>query len=82
MLSPNWVLMDGTLSALPDDLLERVSEAFDNELRYTAVVHIGPVAQALDPLFRRVVHLVKVTDTGPPPTVEVKAPTPEVPHAD
>ena len=70
---PNWLLIDGTLSGLPDDLLERVADAFDNELRYTGIVHIGPVAQALDHLFGRVVHLVKLTDHGPPQTVEVKA---------
>ena len=50
---PNWVLMDGTLSSMPDELLERVAEAFDNELRYTGVVHIGPVAQVVDHLFGR-----------------------------
>ncbi len=69
---PNWVLIDGALSALPDEFLERVSDALENELKYTAVVHIGPVAQVVDHLFRRVVHLVKLTDTGPPPTVETK----------
>ncbi len=82
---PNWVLMDGTLSSMPDELLERVSDAFDNELRYTGVVHIGPVAQVVDHLFRRVVHLVKLTDTEPARTGEVKAlppQTPEIPHAD
>ncbi|MGC1457381.1 MAG: ABC transporter ATP-binding protein/permease [Steroidobacteraceae bacterium] len=74
---PNWVLMDGALSALPDEFLERVSDALENELKYTAVVHIGPVAQVVDHLFRRVVHLVKLTDTGPPPTVETKMLTPD-----
>ncbi len=78
---PNWLLIDGTLSAIPDDLLERIADAFDSELRYTGIIHIGPVAQALDHLFGRVVHLVKLTDTGPPPTVEVKALTVEPPHA-
>ncbi len=69
---PNWVLMDGALSALPDEFLERVSDALENELKYTAVVHIGPVAQVVDHLFRRVVHLVKLTDTGPAQTAENK----------
>jgi putative ATP-binding cassette transporter len=78
---PNWVLMDGTLSSMPDDLLERVTEAFENELRYTGVVHIGPVASAVDPLFRRVVHLVKLTGVVPVPTAEVKTLTPESPDA-
>jgi putative ATP-binding cassette transporter len=67
---PNWVLIDGVLSALPDEFLERVSDALENELKYTAVVHIGPVAQVVDHLFRRVVHLVKLTDTGPAQTAE------------
>src|SRR5580698_6387308 len=74
---PNWLLMDGTLSSMPDELLERVTDAFDNELRYTGVVHIGPVAQAVDPLFRRVVHLVKISGTVPAQTAEVKALTPD-----
>jgi putative ATP-binding cassette transporter len=69
---PNWVLIDGALSALPDEFLERISDALENELKYTAVVHIGPVAQVVDHLFRRVVHLVKLTDTGPAQTGETR----------
>ncbi|HTY94264.1 MAG TPA: ABC transporter ATP-binding protein/permease [Steroidobacteraceae bacterium] len=79
--SPPWLLMDGTLSSMPDELLERVVEAFENELRYTGVVHIGPVAPIVDPLFRRVLHLIKLTDTGPPPTVETEVLKPEATHA-
>ncbi|MEJ0004813.1 MAG: ABC transporter ATP-binding protein/permease [Steroidobacteraceae bacterium] len=79
---PVWLLMDGTLSAMPDELLERVADAFDNELRYTGTVHIGPVAQVVDHLFGRVIHLVKLTDSGPPITAEVKVLPPETPHAD
>ena len=79
--APHWVLMDGTLSALPDDLLERVSDTFEHELRYTAIVHIGPVGQTADPLFRRVVHLVKISGEVPSHTGEMKALTPpETPH--
>jgi putative ATP-binding cassette transporter len=74
---PNWVLIDGALAALPDEFLERVSDALENELKYTAVVHIGPVAQVVDHLFRRVVHLVKLTDTGPAQTAETKVLPPE-----
>jgi putative ATP-binding cassette transporter len=79
--APHWVLMDGTLSALSDDLLERVSDTFEHELRYTAIVHIGPVGQTADPLFRRVVHLVKISGEIPSHTGEMKALTPpEAPH--
>jgi len=78
---PHWVLMDGTLSALPDDLLDRVSDTFEHELRYTAIVHIGPVGQTADPLFRRVIHLVKISGEVPTHTGEMKALTPpETPH--
>ena len=45
------------------------------------VVHIGPVAQIVDHLFGRVVHLVKLTDTGPAQTAEVKALPPGTSHA-
>lgn len=62
---PRWLLMDGTLSAMPDEVLERVSEALENELRYTAVVHLGPVAQTVDVLFNRVLHLVKLNPEPP-----------------
>jgi hypothetical protein len=69
--------MDGALSALPDEFLERISDALENELKYTAVVHIGPVAQVVDHLFRRVVHLVKLTDTGPAQTAETEMLAPD-----
>ncbi len=62
---PHWLLMDGTLSAMPDELLERVSEALENELRYTTVVHLGPVAPTVDLLFSRVLHLVKLNPEAP-----------------
>ncbi len=62
---PHWLLMDGTLSAMPDELVERVSEALENELRYTTVVHLGPVAQTVDLLFSRVLHLVKLDPEKP-----------------
>jgi putative ATP-binding cassette transporter len=74
---PNWVLMDGTLSAMPDELLDRVSDALENELKYTAVVHIGPVGHVADHLFSRIVHLVKITDTGAAQTSEHPVLAPE-----
>jgi hypothetical protein len=73
--------MDGTLSAMPDELLDRVSDALENELKYTAVVHIGPVGHVADHLFSRVVHLVKIIDTGPAQTAEHPLVTPETDHA-
>jgi vitamin B12/bleomycin/antimicrobial peptide transport system ATP-binding/permease protein len=56
--APPWVLIDNTFGTLEGDTLERVIDVFANELEQTSVIHIGS-AQAHDPLFSRVVHLVK-----------------------
>ncbi len=56
--APPWVLIDNTFGMLEGDTLERVIDVFANELEHTSVIHIGS-AQAHDPLFSRVVHLVK-----------------------
>ncbi len=56
---PPWVLIDDTFSSLDDEALERVVEAFNNELEQTCLIHIGRAAQARDPLFTRVLHLMK-----------------------
>jgi putative ATP-binding cassette transporter len=56
--APEWLLVDDVLGSLDGDTLERVIEVFGHELARTGVIHIGG-AQARDPLFARVVHLVK-----------------------
>jgi vitamin B12/bleomycin/antimicrobial peptide transport system ATP-binding/permease protein len=56
--APAWLLIDDVFGSLDGDTLERVIEVFGSELARTAVIHIGG-AQARDPLFDRVVHLVK-----------------------
>jgi putative ATP-binding cassette transporter len=58
--APRWVLIDGTLGSLDDDVLELVIEVFSNELKGTGIIHIGGAAQA-HPLFSRVLHLVKAS---------------------
>ena len=55
---PPWVVIEDTLSALEDETLERVLDVFANELAATSIIHIGRVAQARDPLFSHVLHLV------------------------
>jgi putative ATP-binding cassette transporter len=56
--APAWVLIDDVFGSLDGDTLERVIEVFSDELARTGVIHIGG-AQSRDPLFARVVHLVK-----------------------
>ncbi len=56
---PAWLLIDDLLGSLDDEGLERVMEIFSNELAHTSLIHIGRAAQARDPFFSRVLHLVK-----------------------
>jgi putative ATP-binding cassette transporter len=57
--TPRWALIDDTLGALDDEAFERVIDILANELAATTVINIGRAAQARDPLYTRVLHLVK-----------------------
>jgi putative ATP-binding cassette transporter len=59
MQAPPWLLMDDMLGGLDDQATERVMDIFSHELEHTSIIHIGRAAQARDPLFHRVLHLVK-----------------------
>jgi putative ATP-binding cassette transporter len=66
--APPWLLIDGTLGMLDDDVLDLVIDVFSNELQRTGVIHIGVPAQA-QPLFSSEVHLIKaprVLEHAPP----------------
>jgi putative ATP-binding cassette transporter len=56
---PPWVLIDDTFGSLDDETLERVIDVFAHELERTGLINIGRAAQARDPLFSRVLHLIK-----------------------
>jgi putative ATP-binding cassette transporter len=56
--SPPWILVDGTFGLLDDDVLALLIDIFNNELKATAVIHIGSPALA-HPMFTRTLHLVK-----------------------
>ncbi|HTV50224.1 MAG TPA: ABC transporter ATP-binding protein/permease [Steroidobacteraceae bacterium] len=56
---PPWLVIDDALSSLEDDTLERVLDVFANELRQTSIIQIGRAAQARDPLFSHVLHLIR-----------------------
>jgi putative ATP-binding cassette transporter len=56
---PRWALIDDTLGSLDDEALERVIDVLAHELAGTTIINIGRAAQARDPLFTRVLHLVK-----------------------
>ena len=65
---PPWVLVDDTFGSLDDETLERVTGVFADELAQTGLINIGRAAQARDPFFSRVLHLVKA-----PPGLKVVA---------
>ncbi|HEY2418547.1 MAG TPA: ABC transporter ATP-binding protein/permease [Steroidobacteraceae bacterium] len=65
--APPWVLIDDTLGSLDDESHERVVEVFNDELKRTSLIHIGRAAQARDPMFSRVLHLIKTPPRPPPP---------------
>lgn len=56
--APPWVLMDGTLGTLDDEVLELVIDVFTKELQHMSIIHIGGPGEAHG-LFPVVVHLVK-----------------------
>jgi vitamin B12/bleomycin/antimicrobial peptide transport system ATP-binding/permease protein len=56
---PPWLLVEDIFGSLDDEMLERVTDVFANELERTALINIGRAAQARDPFFSRVLHLVK-----------------------
>jgi len=66
--APSWALIDDIFGSLDDEALARVVDIFTHELAHTGVILIGRAAQARDPLFSRVLYLVKA-DAAQPVTV-------------
>jgi len=62
--TPPWVLIDGTLGLLDDDVLELVIDVFTKELKATGIIHIGGPGEAHD-LFSGLLHLIKVPKQSP-----------------
>jgi putative ATP-binding cassette transporter len=58
LLAPRWLLMDDAFGSLEDEAVERVIDVFNKELAHTSIIHIGRAAQARDPIFTHVLHLV------------------------
>ena len=68
MQKPPWVLIDGMLASLDEDVLAVVIDVFARELAQTGVIHIGGAGDAHG-IFSKVLHLVKTAapDSGSPP---------------
>jgi putative ATP-binding cassette transporter len=68
--APPWILVDGTFGLLDDDVLGVLIDIFNNELKDTAIIHIGGPAQA-HPLFTRTLHLVRATRLAANPQPDI-----------
>jgi putative ATP-binding cassette transporter len=56
--APRWVLIDEVLDSLDEETRMRALDIFAKDLKDTAVIHIGRI-DGSDPVFTRVVHLIK-----------------------
>jgi vitamin B12/bleomycin/antimicrobial peptide transport system ATP-binding/permease protein len=56
--APPWVLIDEVLDSIDEETRERVINIFATDLKHTGVIHIGR-GKARDPVFTRVLHLIK-----------------------
>ncbi|MGH8137400.1 MAG: ABC transporter ATP-binding protein/permease [Steroidobacteraceae bacterium] len=56
--APPWIVMDEVLDSLDADTLKLIRDALTNELKDSAVIHVGR-PPAGDEMFKRVLHLVK-----------------------
>ena len=74
--APPWVLIDDAFGSLDDAALDRVVDVFANELKASSVIHIGRAMQGPDPMFPRVLHLVKAPAKPAPDRAPSAPPVP------
>lgn len=55
---PRWIVVDGTLGVLEDEMLETVLDVIAEELRDSTILHIGHATLTRDVAATRVLHLV------------------------
>jgi vitamin B12/bleomycin/antimicrobial peptide transport system ATP-binding/permease protein len=61
---PPWILIDDAFGGLDDQAFKRLIDTFENELAASGVVHIGRAVEERDPMFSRVLHLVRADDSS------------------
>lgn len=57
---PPWVLIDDAFGTLNQEALGRFIDTLSSELGRSCVIHIGRAVEGRDPLFSRILHLVRV----------------------
>jgi putative ATP-binding cassette transporter len=63
---PRWIVVDGTLGVLEDEMLETVLDVIADELRDATILHIGHATLTRDASATRVLHLVKLSEAPSP----------------
>jgi putative ATP-binding cassette transporter len=58
--APQWVLIDDAFGSLEDAAIERIIEVLGRELKDTGIIHIGRSVEGHEPIFSRVLHLVRM----------------------
>jgi putative ATP-binding cassette transporter len=56
--TPPWLIIDEVLDSIDEETRERVLNVFTTDLKHTGIIHIGR-ARASNPIFKRVLHLIK-----------------------
>ena len=68
---PQWLVVDDAFEGLDDEELALIEDALARELKNTGLIYIGRAAEARDPHFSRVLHLIHLP--SPPPRQDVDA---------
>jgi putative ATP-binding cassette transporter len=63
---PRWIVVDGALGVLEDEMLETVLDLIADELHDATILHIGHATLTRDASATRVLHLVKLVEAQPP----------------
>jgi putative ATP-binding cassette transporter len=63
---PRWIVVDGTLGVLEDEMLETVLDVLADELRDSTLVHIGHATLTRDASATRMLHLAKLPEAQSP----------------
>lgn len=61
---PKWIVVDGTLGVLEDEMLETMLDVIAHELREATILHIGHATLTRDADATRVLHLAKVDEAS------------------
>jgi ABC-type uncharacterized transport system fused permease/ATPase subunit len=63
---PRWIVVDGTLGVLEDEMLETVLDVLADERRDSTLLHIGHATLTRDASATRTLHLARLPEAQSP----------------